>query len=161
MSRDIVIDLSAESCEMARIKLEEFQKSIKPKLDEICKRLAEIGIREASAHLAGLSDGNDDVAIEPSPVKISNGYKIVMSGADVYFVEYGTGDQVDMHGNPPSVPVGAKTYSETHAQKLSTYGFWWYGGNQLTGTKAYMPMYYAGKAMRDAFPKVVKEVFKQ
>ena len=137
-----------------------FAKNLDHMLDEVCRRLAEIGIQEASAHLAGVGNGNTDVSIDPLPEKTANGYKIVMGGSDVYFVEFGTGDQADAHGYTPSVPVGWGTYSEQHAQKLSKYGFWWYAGEQLTGTPAYMPMYYAGRAIREAFPKVVEEVFK-
>lgn len=160
----IVIDLSAESCDLAQEKLEEYLRNSKKKLAEVCKRLAEVGIKEANAHLSEVSYGNlgnDDVYIDPTPVKTSNGYKIVMGGQDVYFVEYGTGDQVSPHGNPPSVPVGYGTYSETHAHKLVKYGFWWFEGEKLTGTHAQRPMYFAGKAIRESFTKIAEEVFKE
>ena len=159
----IVIDLSEYGCTTAAEELEYFTKGIKPKLDEICRKLAEIGIQEANSHLAEVAygnAGNDDVTIDSVPVKTTNGYKVVMGGADVYFVEYGTGDQVSPHGDPVSVPIGWGTYSATHSHQLERYGFWYYGGEQFTGTHASRPLYFAGKAMRDAFPKVVKEVLK-
>ena len=160
----IVIDLTADGCARAQFELEEYLRSSKKKLAEICKRLAEVGIKEANAHLAEVSYGNfgnNDVYVDSHPVRTSNGYKIVMGGADVYFVEYGTGDQVSPHGNPPSVPIGYGTYSETHANQLIKYGFWWYEGEKLTGTHAQRPLYFAGKAIREAFPKIAEEVFKQ
>ena len=106
MSKKITIDLSAESCEYAAEWLSGFAHNLNLMLDEVCRRLAEIGIQEASAHLAGLAHGNEDATIDPTPVKIASGYKIVMSGEDVYFVEFGTGDQANAHGYTPNVPVG-------------------------------------------------------
>ena len=160
----IVIDLTADSCDLAAAKLEEYQKNANKKLAEVCKRLAEVGIKEANAHLAEVSygnEGNNNVYVDPTPVRTTRGYKIVMGGQDVYFVEYGTGDQVFPHGNPPSVPVGYGTYSETHAHQLVKYGFWWFEGEKLTGTHAQRPLYFAGRAIRESFHKIAEEVFKE
>lgn len=156
--KTISIELSVDSCKKAVKELAQYQKEIKPKLDEVCKRLVEIGIQEAQSHLV-LADGNTDCTIEPA-VPIDNGYKIVMSGSDVYFVEFGTGDDVATNSYyTPLVAVYPGSWSESHAEKYSTYGFWWYGGEKLTGTPAYMPMYYAGSRMRQELPRIVKEVF--
>ena len=113
----------------------------------------------AMSSLAGCG-GNTDAFVEGTPVKTANGYKLVMSGSDVYFVEFGTGESVNAHGYSVSVPVAKGSYSDEHAQNIRKYGFWWYAGQQLYGTPAYMPMYYAGKAIRDAFPKIAEEVFR-
>ena len=89
--KTITIPLSVAGCEKAIKELKEYKKQIKPKLDEVCRRLAEIGAQEASAIAFAASAqglGNDDVKIA-APVKIENGYKIVMSGADIYFIEFG------------------------------------------------------------------------
>ena len=157
--RTISLELSAESCLVAAKELEEYEKSVKPKLEEICKRLAQIGVEAARAHLM-LADGNTEATIE-EPVKIDNGYKIVMSGADVYFIEFGTGNFAYRHGNEVSVPVYPGSYSEKHAQQFSKYHFWWYGGQQYEGTPAYRPLLYAGQAIRQAMPRIVKEVFEK
>ena len=153
----IEIELSADSCRAAVEELRRYRKEIKPKLDEVCKRLVEIGMLEAQLHLV-LANGNTDATIL-QPVKIDNGYKLVMQGEDVYFVEFGTGDAANPNGYAVSVPVYPGSYSEEHAEKYATYGFWWYGGEKLTETPAYMPMYYAGKRMREELPRIVKEVF--
>ena len=156
--KTITLELSKESCTAALKELKKFEKDIKPKLNEVCKRLAKIGVDEAKAHLV-LADGNDDAVIG-EPVPIDNGYKIVMSGTDVYFVEFGTGDSAATHSYyTPLVNVYPGSYSEQHAQKYSEYGFWWYGGQRYTETPAYMPMYYAGKKMREELPRIVHEVF--
>ena len=154
--KHITIELSPQSCSAAVKELERYQKEIKPKMDEVCKRLAEIGAQAAMTHLGG-GHGNDDATILPV-LPIENGYKIVMQGTDVYFIEFGTGDQVNSHFDV-SVPVGWGTWSAEHEQRLWNYGFWYYGGERLEGTPAYMPMYYAGRAVRENAQRIVREVF--
>ena len=153
--KKITIELSTTSCNEATKELEEYARKIEPKMREVCQKLAEIGLVEAQAHLGG-SFGNTDASLSTAPT--GNGYKIVMSGTDVYFIEFGTGDQVSPHGNT-SVPVAWGSWSAENKQQLWNYGFWWYGGERLTGTPAYMPMYYAGRKIRESIPQVVKEVF--
>ena len=155
MPTRIILELSPESCKKALDELKEYKRKIKPKLDEVCKRLAEIGAQEANAHLTR-ANGNDDARITVE--KMDGGYKLVMSGADVYFIEFGTGSYVEPHYQT-SVPVFAGSWSMEHSQKYAKQGWWWYGGEPLVGTEAYMPMYYAGKKMREEAPRVAKEVF--
>ena len=74
----IVIELSEAGCKSAEIELEAYARSIKSKLSEVCRRLAEVGAAEAKAIAYGASVqglGNDDVTITTEPM--SNGYKIV------------------------------------------------------------------------------------
>lgn len=153
--KQIILELSKDSCNKALKELEKYQKEIKPKMLEVCKRLAEIGAQEANAHLV-LANGNDDARISVEPM--DGGYKLVMSGTDVYFVEFGTGSDVEPHYQT-SVPVFAGSWSMEHSQKYAKQGWWWYGGDIYVGTPAYMPMYYAGQKMREEMPRIVKEVF--
>jgi hypothetical protein len=153
--KQIILELSKDSCNKALKELQKYQKEIKPKMLEVCKRLAEIGAQEANAHLT-LANGNDDARISVEPM--DGGYKLVMSGADVYFIEFGTGSDVEPHYQT-SVPVFAGSWSMEHSQKYAKQGWWWYGGDIYVGTPAYMPMYYAGKKMREEMPRIVKEVF--
>lgn len=155
--KTITIDLSFEGCNRAINELEKYQRDVKPKLLEVCKRLAQIGVETARTHLQ-LADGNTNVTIE-EPVRMENGYKIVMDGKDVYFVEFGTGEFTYRHGEEVSVPVYPGSYSEKHAQQFSKYHFWWYGGQQYEGTPAYRPLLYAGQAIRQAVPRIAREVF--
>lgn len=151
----IEIELSTESCEKALEELKAYKEKVLPRLEEVCKRLAEIGMQEANAHLT-LALGNTDATIYTE--KIDGGYKLVMSGSDVYFIEFGTGSNVEPHYQV-SVPVFPGSWSMEHSQKYAKQGWWWYGGEPLIGTIAYMPMYYAGKKMREEIPRIVKEVF--
>jgi hypothetical protein len=158
MLKRIILELSVKSCEKALKELEKYQKEIVPKLNEVCKRLAEIGRDEAISVVNGirLAEGNHVERIDAVPIE--NGYKIVMEGEDVYFIEFGTGDGVSAHYDT-SVPVAWGTWSEEHSQMLFNQGFWYYDRVRYTGTPAYMPMYYAEKKMREEMPRVVKEVF--
>lgn len=154
----ITVELSPESCDNVVKELEKYQKDIKPKLDEVCKRLAEIGLQVAQEHWDGGDlHGNNDATFMPI-TPIGNGYKIVFQGEDVYFVEFGTGNEVAPHMET-SVPVAWGTWSAENKQQLWNYGFWWYGGERLEGTPAYMPMYYASKAIRENIKRVYNEVF--
>ena len=155
--RKIVIDLSFEGVERAVSELMEFQRDLKPKMEEVCRRLAEIGAQEAQAHLV-LANGNTDARID-EPIPTGNGYKISMNGSDVYFVEFGTGDEADAHGFTPLVAVYPGSWSEQHKKQYSTYGFWHYGGEKLSGTPAYMPMFYASQKIREELPRIAREVF--
>ena len=155
--RTIAIQLSADSCEKALEELNKYQKEVEPKMQEVCRRIAEIGAQEARAHLI-LDNGNTDATIS-DPIPTENGYKIVMSGSDVYFVEFGTGNDVNAYSPNVTVLVAPGSWSETHAQRYTTYGFWYYNKVRYEGTPAYMPMYYAGRKMREEAHRIVKEVF--
>ena len=161
----IVLELSPASCKKALDELKQYRKRYKKQLDEVCRRLAEIGAEEARKHFAlaaaNTEEGNGgvDVLVE----KIENGYKIVARGEDVYFIEFGTGNSAGMFygdGLPPtSVPVYPGSYSEKHDGIYAKYGYWFYQGNLMSSTDVYMPMYHAGKAIRDNEKRVAEEVF--
>ena len=162
--RTITIELSSEGCQKALKELEAYQKNIVPKLDEVCRRLAEIGADEARRRFNRGDHGNNQVFVFP-PIKISNGYKIVAAGEDVYFIEFGTGFNAGTaygdKGVPPSVsvPVHPGSWSEEHAKAFSEHGYWYYAGEKLQGTEAEMPMYHAEKAIRENEKRVFEEVF--
>jgi hypothetical protein len=161
--RKITIELSQASCEAAINALKGYKDDVIPKLEEVCRRLAEIGAEEARlwAQLAQ-GYGNDDVHI--STERMDNGYKVVMSGADIYFVEFGTGDFAGEYaGDTSNVSVGTMPgdWSDTHARRYSQYGYWYYDNVRYHGTPAEMPMYHAGRRIREEMPKIAREVFGQ
>ena len=158
--KTISIELSRKGCRDALKELKKYQKEFEPKLDEICRRLAEIAADEARRRFPGGDHGNTEFFVYP-PIKIENGYKIVAAGEDVYFIEFGTGQFTFPHGNVESIPVYPGSYSEQNAQQFSTYGFWWYAGERLEGTKAYMPMLYAGQAIRNNARRITQEVLNE
>ena len=154
----ITIELSVDGCQRAIEELKTYQKEIKPKLDEVCKRLAQIGVEEATRVLNSIPPiyGNAVERIEALPME--NGWKIVMSGEDVYFIEFGTGNGVNAHYDT-SVPVAWGSWSAQHSKRLLEYGYWYYNNVKLEGTPAYMPMYYAERAIRENERRIVQEVF--
>lgn len=158
--KSVNIELSLNSCQKALDDLREYQNSLKPKLDEICRRLAQIGAEEASRRFARGDHGNGGVTVNYQQIK--NGYKIVAGGHDVYFIEFGTGVFAGVgygDGLPAtSVPVYPGSWSEQHAKQFSEHQCWWYAGEKLEGTEAEMPMYYAGKAIRANAKRVAEEV---
>lgn len=156
--KTLTIELSAESCKKALDELKKYQRDIKPKLQEVCKRLAEIGRDEAISIVNSIHSAEGNYVERIDAVPTDNGYKIVIEGSDVYFIEFGTGDGVSAHYDT-SVPVAWGSWSNEHEQILWNKGFWYYDGVRYTGTPAYMPMYYAEKKMREEMPRVVKEVF--
>ena len=156
--KTIAIELSVDSCNKAIKELQEYQKRIKPKLDEVCRRVAEVGRDEALSIINGIRLQDENAVERVDVVKIDNGYKLVMEGEDVYFIEFGTGDGVSAHYDV-SVPVAWGSWSAEHSQMLWNKGFWYYDNVRYTGTTAYMPMYYAERKMREEAPRIVKEVF--
>lgn len=155
----IPIELSVQGVNKAIRELERYRREIKPKMDEVCRRLAEIG-RETAQRIFDdpevMKDGN--APTEVSVDAIPNGYAILANGRSVYFIEFGTGNQASLHFDP-DVPVAWGTYSAENKQMLWTQGFWYYGGEKLEGTPVYAPMFYAEKAMRENVKRVVEEVF--
>ncbi len=156
--KTIRVDLSVDSCQKALEFLKEYEKKIKPKLDEVCRRLAQIAADTARGIVAQSANGNTNATVS-DPIPMKNGYKISFSGEDVYFIEFGTGDEVNAYNPNTSVLVASGSWSESHAQKYMTYGYWYYAGVKLEGTPAYMPMFYAGEAIRQNEKRIVKEVF--
>lgn len=153
----IEIFMSPESCQEAIEILRSYYQTIKPKLDLVCKKLAEIGAAEAQKRFARGDHGNGGVAVTTMPM--ANGYRILANGHDVYFIEFGTGFMTQPHGDAVSVPVYPGSYSEQNKQIFSELGYWWYGGEKLQGTEAEMPLYFAGEAIRKNYKRVMKEVF--
>ena len=160
--KTITLELSSASCNNALKALQKYEKKYKPKLDEICKRLAEIGAQEARLRLGFAKGyGNDDAKVDV--VKIDNGYKIVMSGKDIYFIEFGTGIYAGEYaGDTSGVSVGTMPgdWSDSHAQMFSRRGYWFYDNVFYRGTPAEMPMYYAGQAIRNNEKRIAQEVLR-
>lgn len=160
--KHLTIELTQESIDNAIKVLEAYQEDgkvnkIREKLDKVCKQLADIGAEEARRRFARADHGNGDVTVTVE--KMRNGYKIVASGADVYFIEFGTGFFAMPHGDEISVPVYPGSYSEEHAQAFSEHGYWYYAGEKLQGTEAEMPMYFAGEAIRNNEKRILREVY--
>lgn len=130
-------------------------KDLDRKVKEIAERLCQIGepiIRQVHGHHA------DDIHTEPT----GNGYKIVASGEDILFIEFGAGDAAGSeNANYDAVPREAQpgTWSMNHAQMYSRYGFWVFGGHIYREVQPTPAFYYAYEYMVQNIPRIAREVF--
>jgi len=125
------------------------------KLAELAKRLCDIG----EPIIKQVHGSHSSVWSEPT----ENGYRIVAEGEDVLFIEFGAGDAAGSdNGLYDAVPSVARpgSWSETHAQMYSRYGFWYFAGKKLTEVQPHPAFYYAYEAMVQAIPRIAEEVFR-
>lgn len=169
--RSITIQLSADSCQDALRALEEYQKDIEKKTEEVCKRLAQYGATQAHMYFANaLYDGIRDNHI--SAEQRENGWAIVASGKTVFFIEFGAGVYYP-NNHPKAGELGIA--HGTYGRGLGRNPYWFYtgqpdnAGGELAyghtnstithGNPANMPMYKTEKDIREEVTRVVKEVF--
>ena len=125
---------------------------INAKLNELAERLCrEVG-------LPVIQSVHHGAYINP----VANGYSIVAEGENVLFIEFGTGDSAGvMDALYDAVPpeVGQGTWSATHAQMYTRYGFWVFAGTIYHETPPHPVFYYAYRDMVEAIPRIAREVF--
>lgn len=179
MKHSYTVGLSASGINELLSAIQNYQRWLERKTEELCQRLAEYGVQIANIGFQGSiydgSSGDWTVTIED---RGSLQKAVVARGATVLFIEFGTGVVY-----PDSHPEAAKngmirgTYGKGHG-KQETWGF--YGDDPgsngvfatnkdgsmkepsviLThGNPANMPMYNAVKAVEFDFNRIVQEVF--
>lgn len=154
----ITIELSPQSCADAIKALNQYRQSLDRKYMELCRRLAKVGADEAQRWFdQAAAEGNGGTAVGTVPIQ--DGWAITANGTKVYFVEFGTGDQVAPH-YASNVPIVWGSWSVTHAQRLWNYGYWYYQKERYEGTPAYMPMYHAEQKIRAEELRIAKDVFR-
>ena len=125
---------------------------INAKLTELAERLCrEVGLPIIASVHHGAS-------INP----IANGCSITAEGENVLFIEFGAGDSAGvMSALYDTVPpeVGQGTWSATHAQMYTRYGFWVFGGVIYHETAPHPVFYYAYQDIIQAIPQMAREVF--
>lgn len=155
MKRTYNIGLSVKELSELKQGLQEYDKWIKQKTDELCKRLAEMGATKAEIGFsAAYYDGPEDHEITVVPR--DGGYAVVASGTTVLFVEFGAG--LIGYGHPEPNGMGPGTFpGKGHWDNPDG---WWYGhGQHSHGNPPNMPMYNAVKELELDLERVVKEVF--
>ena len=128
--------------------------NLQDKCAELARRLCEVG----EPIIRSWHGNHATVTTEPT----ENGYVIRAEGEDVLFIEFGTGDKAGaMADEYDAVPaeVAPGTWSESHAQMYSRYGFWYFGGRRYEYTEPHPAFYYAYQRMVEALPQIAKEVF--
>lgn len=178
MAHNIKVKLNGRSIGNAIRQLTEYRDKVDTLTNQICKKLAEIGLKEASVRFANAPyDGTNDSSV--SIEQTESGYTVVASGNAVCFIEFGSG----VHYNssftyPIPKPDGVVGIGEMGGGRGKN-DAWRYHGDPGTngqiissdplatepyvlthGNPASMPMYIALSEMRDEAERVVKEVFK-
>lgn len=164
MAKKIIkMNLNPKSIDNAIRELRAYNTSLNAKKDELLKRLAYIGVKEASVRFTtAIYDGVNDVTVQLD--KNVDGYCITAKGKAVAFIEFGAG----VYHNPgepypdprPEGIVGIGEYGEGHG-KRQAWGYRDESGEVVItrGNPAAMPMWYASEEMRSAVAEIFKEVF--
>lgn len=178
MSKKILFGLSVQEIQNAIKEIKEYQNSLDRKCEELCRRLSAEGIAIAQSHIGRSGFGkyihlSSEITPEKAGCKaiffMEDTQKIVSKWQNqdgvqskeispALMLEFGAGLPAQ---NPANVPgVGTGTYG-THGNELG----WWYMDLQgewhySTGVTPKMPMYTAGKELRDKVVRIAREVFR-
>lgn len=127
-------------------------------LDELC----EAGEETATTAYADADQvGNIDATVTSEPTE--NGFKIVASGADVNFLEFGAG--VLAGASRPTVQAGfdispgSWSASESGTGEFARYGSWHYKKQKFFGLAPAAGMQEACNRMEQESPSIAKRVF--
>lgn len=155
--------LDANDIKRAIKELKAYKKRFLDDEKELVKRLAEIGLKEASVRFTtAMYDGINDASVRLDETE--NGYVIVADGQAVAFIEFGAGvyhNTGEPYPNPrPEGIVGIGEYGKGHG-KRKAWGYYDEGGELVItrGNPAAMPMWYASEEMKNSILKIVREVF--
>ncbi len=177
MSKKISFGLSVSEIERAIKELREYQNSLDGKCEELCHRLTAECISIAKVHIGSSGFGkyihlSSEITPEKAGCKaiffMEDSQKIISQWQNLdgvqskeispaLMLEFGAGLPAQ---NPANIPgVGTGTYG-THGNKPG----WWYMDLQgewhySSGTSPKMPMYNAGKDLRDKVVEIAREVF--
>ena len=139
--------------------LRDKKKWLNTKRDEICKRLADIGLEKATVKFAQAQyDGTKDAVVTIK--KIDNGYVVRADGESVLFIEFGAGATYG-YGHPDVQEYGPGTYPNGKGHWNDPKG--WYvpkakGGFHTFGNPPNAPMYNTLKELEQQVLKIAKEV---
>ena len=177
MSKLISFGLSVSEIDRVIKELREYQNSLDGKCEELCRRLSTEGTAIAQSHIGSSGFGkyihlSAEITSEKAGCKaifyMEDSQKIVSKWQNqdgvqskeispALMLEFGAGLPAQ---NPANIPgVGTGTYG-THGNKPG----WWYMDLQgewhySSGTSPKMPMYNAGKDLRDKVVEIAREVF--
>lgn len=113
---------------------------------DVSQSLAEAGANNGA--------GNTDVYLMPPQIDEANlSGRLVLTGSDCNFVEYGAGDLTD----PPEL---RGTYSLTKGSgQYARKGYWFWNRQLWQGIRAYHPIYWGGQTARQYIEEHANEVF--
>lgn len=133
-------------------------KNMEKRIDKFMKKLAEIGLDEATVSFAAADySGENDVVVDV--IKTDKGYIVEAKGEAVAFIEFGAGvyyNSPDPYPQRPNGVSGIGEYGDGKG-KRAAWGYYDDGGNLVItrGTPAAMPMYNAMQEIK----RIAKEVW--
>ena len=154
--------LGAGSVDKAIKELREYQTWVEQKTATLTERLAAVGAMEATVRFSRAHyDGDKDASVSVEP--IPNGWKIVASGQDVCFIEFGAGvyfNGSEPYPDRPSEVAKIGEYGAGHGRQ-NTWGFYNDSGELVLthGTPAAMPMLHASRVMQQEVERIAREAF--
>lgn len=157
--KKITVELNTASINRAIKKIRKLDAEWDRKIDEVIRRLAELGATKASLGFSrAVYTGDNDVSISVEPTE--NGYAIIAAGEAVLFIEFGSGVTYG-YGYPVPINYGPGTYPGK--------GHWddpngWYlpkdkGGTHTYGNPPSAAMYQTGKELQQEILRIAREVF--
>lgn len=179
MAKKISFGLSVREIQNAIKEVKQYQNDLNRKCEELCRRLTAEGIIIAQAHIGSSGFGkyirlSSEITPEQAGCRavfyMEDSQKIVsqwqtlegVKSAEVspaLMLEFGSGLKAE---NPANIPgVGTGTFpGGTHGNEPGWYymdlsGEWHYS----SGVSPKMPMYFAGKELRDKVVAIAKEIF--
>lgn len=179
MSKKISFGLSVKEIQNAIKEIKEYQNSLDGKCEKLCRRLNTEGISIAQVHVGSSGFGkyihlSSEITPEKAGCKaiffMEESQKIVSQWQNqdgiqskeispALMLEFGAGLKAQ---NPTNVPnVGTGSYGEHGSDPNG----WWYMDLQgqwhySTGVSPKMPMYNAGKELREKVVEIAREVFR-
>ncbi len=179
MAKKISFGLSVKEVQNAIKEIREYQNDLNRKCEELCRRLCAEGIQIAQAHIGSSGFGKyihlgSEITPEQAGCRavfyMEDSQKIVsqwqtlegVKSATVspsLMLEFGAGLKAENKSNTPGVGTGTFP-GGTHGNEPGWYymdlnGEWHYS----SGTAPKMPMYFAGKELRDKVVAIAREVF--
>ena len=174
MPKTIRVSLNPKSINAAVRQLEDYQKSLLRKAEQI--RLKVAGLLKEMVQEGFNGSQYDDVlweGMKVPDVSVTVDHKdnisvVIAHGKEAVFIEFGAGVYYNPSGSPhPSRPPGIVNIGEYGKGygKRKIWGYYRIPGDKdslvLThGTPASAPMYFAAKAVAEQIPQIAREVFK-
>lgn len=163
MSKKIKIGLSVREIEQLEKSVQEHKKWLQNRSKVLLERLAQLGATNISLRFSrAVYSGKKDFSVSVKPFK--NGYKVIVDGESVLFIEFGSGITYGSgHPEASEHGMGPGTYPDGKGHWNDPNG--WYipkekGGGHTYGNPPAMAVYQTVKDLERELPNIVKEVFR-
>lgn len=159
MRKRIVAGLDAASLDRAVQEIAAYEAELNRKLISAFYVLAEEAADVVREHFFGYA-----VTVTTEPVNVVHPntyrYRIMASGDEVGFLEFGAGTTANSPNNPLAVnapfPVGPAEYSKRNAQRFYLYGYWYYRKRRYEFVLPRRGLYFGDQYVRQNVRDVVK-----